>query len=342
MVSQTSLRLPAVVALTGLVILACAGCNGGGSSGSLPPAPPANAGAMFITDFSTNSISGYGQGANCNCAPSVFIQGGSTGLSGPVGIAFDTAGNIYVTNENVNSMTKYSGAANGNVAPIFSIGGLNNPIGIAVASNGNVYIANSASAGVGAASIMVFPPGKTAPTQIISGPGTGLSTPGYLTLDVNGNIWVANQTSDTIEEFAKTASGNVPPIAAILGGNTLLSDPQGLAFDSFGRLYVGINNALGFSDAVLIFSPPLIGDISPSNILCGPNTAVNNPTGVAVNSQGTLFVVNSAIGGVPGYLTIFASNNIGGGTSCAGPLPNATVGGGNSSLLNPAGIALRG
>ncbi len=342
MSSLTSVRLLIVITSVGLVTLAFAGCNSGGSTTSLPPAPPSNAGAMFMTDFSNNSISGYGQGANCNCVPSVFIQGGKTGLSGPAGIAIDAAGNIYATNENVSTMTKYLGAANGNAAPSFSIGGLNNPIGIAVGGNGNVYIANSASVGVGSASIMVFPAGKTVPSQIIAGAGTGLSTPGYLTLDGHGDIWVANQTSNTVEEFANSATGNVAPIATISGGNTLLSNPQGIAFDAFGRLYVAINNALGFSDAVLIFSPPLVGNISPSNILCGPNTSVNNPTGVALNAQGTLFVVNSAFGGLPGYLTIFASNNIGGGTGCSGPLPNASVGGSNSGLINPAGIALRG
>jgi hypothetical protein len=331
--------LPILVPVAALV-LACVGCNNSSSSPAPPPAPPTS-GAMFITDFTNNSISGYAQSANCNCAPSVLIQGGKTGMSGPAGIAIDSNGNFYVTNENVNTVTKYPGNANGNVSPSFAIAGLDNPIGIHVDSSGKLYVANSAAGGVGAASLQTFAAGSSAASQTISGAATGLSTPGFVALDSGGNIWVSNETGNSIEEFANNATGNVPPLTAISGSNTLLSKPQGIAFDSLGRLYVAINNALGFSDAVLVFSPPLAGNIVPSNILCGVNTGVNNPTGVAVNGQGTLFIADSAFGGSAGYLTTFAPNNIGGGAACTGPFPNAVVGGSSSSLINPSGIALR-
>jgi sugar lactone lactonase YvrE len=295
---------------------------------------------MFITDFTENSISGYGQGANCNCAPGVFIRGASTGLSGPQGIAIDASGNLYVANQSVGTITKYPGGQSGNVKPTFAIGSLANPIGVALDTSRNLYVTNSASSGVGTMSVQVFPPGVAVPTQTIAGAATQLSTPGYLTLDKSGNIWVANQTSNTIVEFAGTANGNVAPSAVISGSNTLLNDPQGIAFDAAGRLYVAINNTLGSPDAVLVFSPPLSGNIAPTNILCGPNTGVNNPTGIAVNAQGTLFVVNSAFGVTPGYLTAFVANNIGGGLGCTGPFPNGVVSGPNTTLVNPTGIAL--
>lgn len=330
--------LPAML-LTGALASMASGCNS--SSTTNPPPPPPATGAMFITDFSNNSISGYTQSANCNCAPSVLIQGSKTGMSGPVGIATDSNGNFYVANESVNTITKYLGSGNGNISPSFAIGGLNNPIGVHVDSTGKVYVANSAAGGVGASSVAVFPPGSTVASQAISGAATGLSTPGFVTLDASGDIWVTNETGNSIEEFANSATGNVAPLATISGSNTLLSKPQGIAFDTAGRLYVAINNALGFSDAVLVFSPPLSGNTAPTNILCGVNTGINNPTGLAVNSQGTLFVVNSAFGGSNGYVTTFAANNIGGGVACTGPFPNGIVGGSSSSLVNPAGVALR-
>lgn len=314
-------------------------CNG--SSGTtLPPGPPAGSGGMFITDFNGNAVLGWGQSANCNCAPSIAIRGGNTGLANPDGIAIDPSGNIYVVNQTVGTMTKFPGGASGNIKPSFAIGGLASPIGIAVDGGANVYISNSASAGIGTMSVQTYAPGSAVPSRTIAGPATGLSTPGYLALDSAGNIWVANQTGNSIEEFAKPANGNVPPVATITGANTLLADPQGVAFDPSGRLYVAINNALGVPDAVLVFSPPLSGNIAPTNILCGPNTGVNNPTGIAVNAQGTLFIANSAFGASPGYETTFAANNIGGGTSCTGPFPNAAVSGANTGLVNPTGIAL--
>ncbi len=334
-----------VARLLGLVIVAALGpgvvaCSGSSSTPPPPPAPPSSSGGMFITDFATNSISGYGQGANCNCAPSVFIQGGNTGLAGPAGIAIDKSGNMYVANENVGTLTKYPGGASGNIKPSFAIGGLNSPIGVAVDSSNNLYVSNSASLGVGAMSVQVFAPGATVAKRTISGAATGLSTPGYMALDASNHIWVANQTSNSVEEFANSANGNVAPLAIVAGGNTLLNDPQGIAFDSSGRLYVAVDNALGVPDAVLVFSPPVAGNIAPSNILCGPNTGVNNPTGIAVNAQGTLFVVNSEFSGTPGYLTAFLANNIGGGSSCAGPLPNGVISGPNTPFIDPTGIAL--
>ncbi len=330
---------PTLVLTVAALVLAATGCNNS-SSTTLPPPPPATSGGMFITDFTNNSIAGWGQSANCNCAPSVLIQGANTGLSGPLGIAIDNGGNFYVANQTVGTITKYPGAANGNVKPSFAIGGLASPIGVAVDAAGSLHVSNSASAGVGTMSVQVYPAGSTTPSQTIAGTATGLSTPGFIALDATGNIWVANQTSNTVEEFVNSANGNAAPIAVISGSNTLLSKPQGLAFDSTGRLYVAINNALGFPDAVLVYQKPLTGNIAPVNILCGPNTGVNNPTGVAVNAQGTLFVVNSAFGVTAGYVTAFLSNNIGGGTGCTGPFPNGIVGGSSSSLFNPTGIAL--
>jgi large repetitive protein len=327
--------LAVVIAIFGVV---SAGCNGG-STTPVPPPPPGASGAMFITDFTNNSISGFGQGANCNCPPALYIHGGNTGLSGPIGIAADKSGNLYVANSIVGTITKYPGTGTGNISPSFAIGGLSQPVGVAVDSSGKLYVANSAASS-GVPSVQVYPPGSAAPSQTISGPSTALSTPSFIALDASNNIWVANVSANSVEEFANSATGDVPPANIIAGTRTLLSAPQGIAFDSIGRLYVAINNALGFQDAVLVFGPSASGNVKPLNILCGASTAVNNPTGIAVNSQGTLFVVNSAVALSAGSLVIFAANNIGGGMSCNGSFPNAVVGGPSSTLLNPAGIAL--
>lgn len=326
-----------------LATLAAALSACSGSSGSSPNPPPPGAGPMFITDFQNNSLSVYPQNASCNCAPTRLIQGANTGMSGPAGVSVDAAGDTFVTNEAVSTITEYPPNATGNIGPSFAIGpagGLNNPVGIAVDGAGKLYVANSAVLG-GTPSIEVFAAGARTPSQTISGSGTGLSTPGYLTLDAAGNIWVANQTGNSVEEFANGANGAATPLATISGGATLLNSPQGLAFDHAGRLYVAINNPVGFADAVLIYNPPLNGNIAPANALCGPNTGVNNPTGIAVNTAGTLFVINSAFGGAAGYETAFAPGNIGGGLACAGGFPNATIAGANTSLLNPAGVAAR-
>ena len=333
-----SLRRPTILALCIAVVgLASAGCNGGSGS-ALPTPPPGTSGGMFITDFTNNSISGFGQGANCNCPPAIYIHGSNTGLSGPSGIAIDNAGNIYVANTAVGTVTKYPGNGNGNIAPSFAIGGLRQPIGVAVNAAGKLYVANSNSGGGAPGSVQVFPPGSTVPSQTITSPA--LATPGFIALDASNNIWVTDEFNNSILEFTNGANGSVTPTNVIAGNRTLLSFPQGLAFDVSGRLYVAINQALGFPDAVLVFDAGAAGNVSPRNILCGSATGINNPTGIALNAQGTLFVANSAFNLTPGVLLEFTANNIGGGLSCNGPFPSGIVGGANSTLLNPAGVAL--
>jgi len=337
----------AIPALAAGIILVMAGCNNS-STTPAPPTPPPSSGAMFITDYTNNSVLVYGQNANCgSCNQARLIQGSNTGMFHPEGIAIDSSGTIYVANSGVNgnSVTEYPVAGHGNLAPTFSITGLSTPIGVAVDAARNVYVASSAING-GTASIKIFPPASNVASNTISGAATSLSTPGFIALDSAGNIWVANQSGNSIEEFPPLSSnpnGNIPPTTTISGPNTLLngSTPQGIAFDASGRLYVSVNYPAPSFDEVLIYSGIVSGtmnNISPVNAICGPNTGVNNSTGVAVNSLGSVFVVNSqVVVGQSGYITTFAANNLGN-LACSGPLPNATVAG--PAILNPAGIAL--
>lgn len=317
-----------------------AGC----SSSATPPAPPPPASsAMYVTDFANQAVLVYSQNANCNCAPRRFLQGGNTGLAGPAGVAVDAAGAIYVTNEAVNTLRVYPPGASGNAPSILTITGLFSPVGVAVDGAGNVYVVNSASSG-GIPSIAVYAPGRTVPSTTISGTATGLSEPAYIALDGSDNIWVTDTVGNRVEEFLAGSSGNVAPNIIIAGGSTGLSSPEGIAFGPNGYLYVAVVNPPGVPDAVLIFqtpSAPGTYNQAPLNELCGPNTLVNNPAGIAVNSLGTLFVVNAQSSLGSGYITTFSAGNIGGGPSCvAGPVPNAVIGGNNTPFADPLGIAL--
>jgi hypothetical protein len=337
---MSSLRLLRVAGMAATLVCAAAlivGCNNAASSSPSPPPPPPSSGAMYVTDFTNQTVTVYGQTANCSCNPARQIAGSNTKLGDPIGIAVDSAGTIYVANENNSTITEYGSSSHGNVGPSFTITGLSAPIGVAVDSAKNVYVTNG-----NANSIQVFPQGSATPRLTISGALTGLSTPGFIALDASNDIWVANETGNSIVEFPPLSSdpgGNIAPIEAIFGPNTSIDNPQGIAFDTIGRLWVAINNEGANFDAVLVFQGVLNGDISPANAICGPSTGVNNPSGVAVNSQNTVFVVNSFTG-VAGYVTDFALNNVGN-LACDGPpagAPNATVSG--PAMLNPAGIAL--
>jgi hypothetical protein len=89
-------------------------------------------------------VVGFAKGATGNANPIVTLQGASTGLSGPIGIACNSAGNMFITNNSDGSVTEYATGANGNAAPIATISGpatrLRSPAAVALDSAGNLYV----------------------------------------------------------------------------------------------------------------------------------------------------------------------------------------------------------
>ncbi len=64
----------------------------------------------------------------------------SSGLSGPVGMAFDSNGIMYVANQGDNTVHKFG--PTGTDLGTFASTGLNGPIGIAFDPSGNLFVAN--------------------------------------------------------------------------------------------------------------------------------------------------------------------------------------------------------
>ncbi|HTU82862.1 MAG TPA: NHL repeat-containing protein [Candidatus Acidoferrales bacterium] len=165
--TAANLHSPAGLALDGSGNLFVAN-SGEGSAGY--------AGAIEI--FST--------GANGNAVPGGTIIGGSTGLSEPFGVAFDSLGNLYVTNVAADSITVYAPGARGNATPIRTISGsntqLNSPTGIAVDGAGYVYVGNESQPN---SPVLVFAPssnGNASPVQAITVNAGGFDEPSGVAL----------------------------------------------------------------------------------------------------------------------------------------------------------------
>ncbi len=123
----------------------------------------------------------FSAGANGNVPAGGIIEGTSTGLSAPFGVALDSSGKIYVTNTGNDSITVYAAGARGNAAPVRTIVGsntqLDSPAGIAVDDAGYTYVGNASAA---SAPILVFAPnvnGNAAPVQTITVNATGFQDP---------------------------------------------------------------------------------------------------------------------------------------------------------------------
>lgn len=329
-----------------LLLTACKGSSTGGVVAG--PTPPPSNGSIYLTDSTVDSVTGqpidqvlvFPQNANGGPVPAQDITGSVTGLSVPQGVAVDNAGNIWVTNTGTSSITEYAAGSTGNVAPINTVQGsstfLTTPIGITFNANGDMFVVNSAIDGSGFFEILEFGPnpvGNQAPINRIGGSATLLNTPQYAVVDASGNLYVTNfqPNAGSIDIYGPGASGNVAPIVSF-GGNC--QSPDGIALDSSNHIYLSCDQFYEVREY-----SALSGTSIPTQIrTLGHNASqpqLYNPSGIAVNSLGTLFVANTGLlGQALGYVTIYGPNFNNSSS------PGAAIAGGNSNVFRPGGVAL--
>ncbi len=145
-------------------------------------------------------------------------------------VAVNSADDIYVGAANAPGtpgVVTFNSTATGNTAASGTIGPDGLILGLALDSEGNIYATTEtcifSSTGVGTCNgaIAVYAASATAasaPIRVISGDLTQLSTPGGLTVDSVGNIYVIstdfNGANPRVLVFSKTAMGNVAPTSS--------------------------------------------------------------------------------------------------------------------------------
>jgi hypothetical protein len=310
-------------------------------------------GRIYVTNQWPESVSVFGPDAKGPASPIAIISGSNSGLANPIGIALDPAGKIYVLNDGAdydkgpNRINVYAAGSNGNVAPIAVLAGhrtrLEYPGAVAVDLSGKIYAVD----GGGNADIespprvMVYAAGSkgdVAPIAIISGNRTGLNMPDGIAVYANGRIYVTNDPSpnapgapegyipgatydDTVTVYAPGAKGNVAPIATIIGIDTGIGEPQSIALDSGGRIYVA--NASGYDGKTLdphgaylhwksitAYPADANADIAPIATIKGAQTGLTDPKGVTVSPNGKIYVT-SCPPSEPGVATVYPADSNG-------------------------------
>jgi sugar lactone lactonase YvrE len=234
-------------------------------------------------------------GVACLVVPLVAISLSGTafaGLAAPRALV--SAGSIVVANGLANTITSYAGSDTGDTPPVvtFSLG-LDVPNSMGFDSSGNLWVANFGNSTIVEYSQDNMGRGPAIPAvTITTDRSASLNSPAGLAVDAAGDVWVANDLSNTVVEFSKASlsSGPVVPALTISSDRSRsLSGPYALAFDSSGDLWVANydnNTVVKYLKGSLAS-----GRQVPSvTISADSSGSLNSPAGLSFDASGNLWV----------------------------------------------------
>jgi sugar lactone lactonase YvrE len=182
---------------------------------------------------------------------------------------------------------------------------------VAVDTVGNVYVAdtyNSTIRQVTPAGVVTTLAGQPGTSGTNDGTGTNAQFryPSGLAVDHSNNIYVADSGNNTIRKLTLTGTNwSVSTLAGLAGyaGNTdgtgnaaRFNDPQGVAVDSAGNVYVADGN----NNSIRKLTPPgvvttLAGSAASAGSADGTGIAAqfNYPSGIAVDGSGNIYVADT-------------------------------------------------
>ncbi len=203
-------------------------------------------------------------------------------------------------------------------------------------SNATIFVANFFN-------VTAYPAasrGDVAPIALT----TDITLPTSIAKDASGKLYLTNSGTNTVTVYAGNANGNVQPIAVIGGSNTQLANPTGIALDADEKIYV--LNSTEYPNGDITVYPPLgnrTGTINeaPTATIAGSKTVLDEPTAIALDAHGNIYVTNGAGGPAvpgkkydPGVVAVYSAGSNG------NVAPVTIIKGAKTGLVSPVSIAL--
>ena len=206
---------------------------------------------MYFTVEHVDSVVVYPKSAEGEDQPIRTLEGPSTRLADPHGVALDTKNGLMF-----------------------------------VSNHGNAQVPGQNAGRFDPPSITVYPidaNGDVAPLRIIAGSRTRLNWPAAMAFDpVKEELYVANDADHSVLVFKMNDNGNVVPTRTIRGPNTFVQNPTGIFLDQKNREMVVSNMG---NHSVTSFTMDADGDMAPKRIV---RSAPLGKTALAIGNPGAV------------------------------------------------------
>ena len=266
----------------------------------------------------TSSVAFFdGGAAGGNTNPGRILTGADTALNDPSGIAFYCP-KLNPTDENCN--------ANVSATDQYIVSNR-------ISDSLTTYAANAGS--------------NTAPVRSIYGYLTRLDQPSDLALNIDpsGNpakdeMLVTNSGNDSVTTYARLDFGNSQPLRTIVGSNTGLAKPCGIAVDNQSNMFFVTNSD---NNSITVYHTNDTGDIAPFITLAGSSTELASPCGIYIDGTNhEVIVANTGNDSILTFSNDASSGNYAFGAGVNNIAPIRSISGAATRIHQPMGVLVSG
>ncbi len=256
-------------------------------------------GTLTISDTANNAsgaavLSGIGQGVLGNVDPGALTTY-TTGLTSPASVVADAAGDVFVADSGAGKVFEFSAGSTSTTTPTAVGSGFTAPAALAFDAKGNLFVGDNGGPDVveipntGTTGAFVAGTQQTLVSSSSTFGGVALKEAEALAVGPRGTLYISDTGNKRVVSYnILTGQAGVTLAQSVIEGVSSpsgLENPQGLAVDASGNLYVA---DASLDEIVIVSSAGAVSSVTPPN--------VTSATGVAIDASGSLIVADSANG----------------------------------------------